>query len=48
MVRNSNENPEGNPLIINKHFCSVAALNKKLVLDWKQRQKKDQHVSAAL
>jgi radical SAM protein with 4Fe4S-binding SPASM domain len=47
MVRNSNENSEGNPLIINKHFCSVAALNKKLVLDWKQRQKKEHHVSTA-
>jgi radical SAM protein with 4Fe4S-binding SPASM domain len=38
MVRNANENPEGDPLKINRHFCKVAALNKKIVLDWKQRQ----------
>jgi radical SAM protein with 4Fe4S-binding SPASM domain len=38
MVRNANENPEGSPFAINKHFCRVAALNKKIVLDWKQRQ----------
>lgn len=37
MVRNANENPEGNPLIINKHFCKVAALNKKIVLDWRKK-----------
>jgi radical SAM protein with 4Fe4S-binding SPASM domain len=35
MVRNANENPEGNPLKINEHFCKVAALNRKIVLDWK-------------
>jgi radical SAM protein with 4Fe4S-binding SPASM domain len=35
MVRNANENPEGDPLKINEHFCKVAALNRKIVLDWK-------------
>jgi radical SAM protein with 4Fe4S-binding SPASM domain len=35
MVRNANEDPDGNPLKINKHFCKVAALNRKIVLDWK-------------
>jgi hypothetical protein len=35
MVRNANEDPEGNPLKINEHFCKVAALNRKIVLDWK-------------
>jgi radical SAM protein with 4Fe4S-binding SPASM domain len=35
MVRNANESPEGDPLKINKHFCEIAALNRKMVLDWK-------------
>jgi radical SAM protein with 4Fe4S-binding SPASM domain len=39
MVRNANENSEGDPLIINKHFCKVAALNRKIVLDWILRNK---------
>jgi radical SAM protein with 4Fe4S-binding SPASM domain len=39
MVRNANENPEGDPLKINEHFCKVAAINKKVVLDWKEKQK---------
>lgn len=38
MVRNANEDPDGNPLKINKHFCKVAALNRKIVLDWKEKQ----------
>jgi radical SAM protein with 4Fe4S-binding SPASM domain len=44
MVRNANENNEisavgtlGNPLHINEHFCKVAALNRKIVLDWKAK-----------
>jgi radical SAM protein with 4Fe4S-binding SPASM domain len=37
MVRNANEDPEGNPLKINEHFCKVAALNRKIVLDWKAK-----------
>ncbi|MCL2762688.1 MAG: radical SAM protein [Treponema sp.] len=37
MVRNANEDPEGNPFKINKHFCRVAALNRKIVLDWKAK-----------
>jgi radical SAM protein with 4Fe4S-binding SPASM domain len=37
MVRNANEAPDGNPLKINKHFCKVAALNRKIVLDWKAK-----------
>ena len=39
MVRNANENPEGDPLKINTHFCKVAALNRNIVLDWKKRIK---------
>jgi radical SAM protein with 4Fe4S-binding SPASM domain len=37
MVRNANEAPDGNPLHINKHFCKVAALNRKIVLDRKAK-----------
>lgn len=37
MVRNANEDPEGNPLKINKHFCKVAALNRQIALDWKAK-----------
>jgi radical SAM protein with 4Fe4S-binding SPASM domain len=37
MVRNANENPGGDPLKINEHFCRVAALNRKIVLDWKTK-----------
>jgi len=42
MVRNANEDPEGNPLHINEHFCRVAALNRKIVLDWRERRQKEQ------
>ncbi|MDR1353478.1 MAG: radical SAM protein [Treponema sp.] len=35
MVRNANEDPAGDPLKINEHFCKVAALNRKIALDWK-------------
>ena len=35
MVRNANEDPEGNPLKINRHFCKVAALNRRIALEWK-------------
>jgi radical SAM protein with 4Fe4S-binding SPASM domain len=37
MVRNANESPIGNPLEINEHFCKVAALNREIVLNWKQK-----------
>jgi radical SAM protein with 4Fe4S-binding SPASM domain len=37
MVRNANENPEGDPLKINEHFCKVAALNRKIVMEWKEK-----------
>ena len=39
MVRNANEDPEGNPLKINEHFCKVAALNRRIILDWKAKQR---------
>jgi len=37
MVRNANEDPGGNPLNVNEHFCKIAALNRKIVLDWKYK-----------
>jgi radical SAM protein with 4Fe4S-binding SPASM domain len=37
MARNANENSAGDPLKINEHFCKVAALNRKIVLDWKAK-----------
>ena len=40
MVRNANENKDGDPLMINEHFCNVAALNHKIVMDWKGKNKK--------
>jgi len=40
MVRNANENPDGDPLKINEHFCKVAKLNREIVLDWKERLKR--------
>jgi radical SAM protein with 4Fe4S-binding SPASM domain len=35
MVRNANESPTSDPLQINEHFCKVAAINRKIVLEWK-------------
>jgi len=37
MVRNANENNEGDPLKINKHFCEVARQNRKIVIEWKKQ-----------
>jgi radical SAM protein with 4Fe4S-binding SPASM domain len=38
MVRNANEDPKGNPLNINEHCCKVAAINRKIMIDWKSKQ----------
>jgi len=35
MVRNANENPEGDPLVVNEFFCNIAKLNRKMTLEWK-------------
>jgi len=42
MVRNANEDSNGNPLKINEHICKVAALNRKIVLDWKTKLRAEQ------
>ena len=31
MVRNANENPQGDPLIVNEFFCDIAKLNKQMI-----------------
>lgn len=41
MVRNANENPLGNPLVVNKYFCSIAKINKKITLEWKEKRIKN-------
>ncbi|MGL1891993.1 MAG: radical SAM protein [Spirochaetaceae bacterium] len=33
MVRNANEHPNGDPLVVNDFFCNIAKLNKKIVLE---------------
>ena len=38
MVRNANENSEGDPFKINKHFCEVARINRKIVLEYRKRK----------
>lgn len=42
MVRNANENSDGDPLIINEHFCKVAALNHKIMAEWKDQHSQKQ------
>jgi radical SAM protein with 4Fe4S-binding SPASM domain len=37
MVRNANEHPQGDLLAINKYFCSVAKLNKKIALNMERK-----------
>lgn len=37
MVRNANENPFGNPFIVSEYFCDVARLNRRKVIEWKQK-----------
>ena len=36
MVRNANEDPDGDPLAVNEYFCKIAELNKKLMIEWKE------------
>jgi hypothetical protein len=38
ILRHANENQEDNPLKINEHFCKVAALNRKVVRNWKENR----------
>ena len=41
MVRNANENPDGDPLKLNRHFCDAVAKNREIVDRWaKEYQEK--------
>lgn len=35
MVRNANENPQGDPLAVNEYFCDIAKINKEMVFERK-------------
>ena len=35
MVKNANENPNGNPLVVNEFFCNIAKLNRQIMIDRK-------------
>lgn len=37
MVRNANENPEGDPLDVNEFFCSVTKLNREILYEWEAK-----------
>jgi radical SAM protein with 4Fe4S-binding SPASM domain len=37
MVRNANEDPQGNPLTVNEYFCNIAKLNRKILLEGKEK-----------
>jgi len=37
MVRNANENPLGDPLVVNEYFCNIANLNRKIILEWNEK-----------
>jgi radical SAM protein with 4Fe4S-binding SPASM domain len=37
MVRNANENPLGDPLVVNEFFCNIAKLNREIVLEGKDK-----------
>jgi len=37
MIRNANENPKGDPLVVNEFFCKIAKLNKQIMLERKEK-----------
>jgi len=37
MVRNSNEHPQGDPLVVNEYFCDIAKINKNILLKRKEK-----------
>ena len=38
MVRNANEDPQGDPLAVNEYFCNIAKLNRKM-FEWNKKLK---------
>ncbi|MFA9372384.1 MAG: radical SAM/SPASM domain-containing protein [Labilibaculum antarcticum] len=37
MVRNANENPNGDPLVVNEFFCKIAKLNREIARERKEK-----------
>jgi len=37
MIRNANENPKGDPLVVNEFFCKIAKLNRQIMLERKEK-----------
>lgn len=37
MVRNANENSQGDPLVVNEFFCNIAKLSKQIMLESKEK-----------
>ncbi|NVN96014.1 MAG: radical SAM protein [Bacteroidetes bacterium] len=37
MVRNANESPHGDLLVVNEFFCNIAKLNRQIIHEWKER-----------
>ena len=37
MVRNANENSQGDPLVVNEFFCNIAKLNKQIMIESKEK-----------
>lgn len=40
MVRNANEDPNGNPLTLHQYFCDVAQKNREITETWVKEHKK--------
>ena len=40
MVRNANESSTADPLEVNRHFCKVAEMNRKIVFEWREKNLK--------
>lgn len=43
MLRNANENPQGDPLVVNEYFCTIAKFNKEITHEWKKRMNHNTH-----
>lgn len=37
MVRNANEDLQGNPLVVNDFFCNIVKINREILLDYRQK-----------
>jgi len=41
MGRNANEDTNGDIFKINEHFCEVAAINRKVALEWREKNQQN-------